>query len=539
MRRSSIVLLAAVAALLLAAPAQAGTYEVRACAIAGGQYPNNAWAFSVPSDVWGTASCTAAGGALSLSMRGDTAIPAGQVARLSFTPPSGAAVRDFNLTRQIYYYNPVRDAGTAPPYILYSWGGTAFEGMGEYDPGTRDALNASGNWYGYPSGALDTGAGPISKGSFSRLSGTGDAGSLTIEMGCWTTACSLRNDAGVFTTVYGGAVTVADSRRPSSVRALTSAGLLTTGSRGGDEGARFSATDNVGIRVAELLDFNSGRTRVAGRRVLNCDYTRPRPCGDVNGGTVLPSSRLPSGTRKLAVRVTDTAGNTATSSAVNVLVGGPLNGTNASQSGRLRAVFTKGGRTRRTVKRGGRPSVTVSAFNAADQPIGGARIQVRAKQLRPGARYRAAGEVTTGPDGRGRYVVRKGTSRRLRFEYRSRVDNPEPAMRARVRLGVRPKVSLAVRPRRVGFGGRIRLSGRVVSRPRPRAGKLVVLQAFDRGRWRPLATTRSRKRGRFTARYRFTRTSRPRTFRFRARVPREGAYPYATGNSRTVRVRVG
>jgi hypothetical protein len=79
----------------------------------------------------------------------------------------------------------------------------------------------------------------------------------------------------------------------------------------------------------------------------------------------------------------------------------------------------------------------------------------------------------------------------------------------------------------------------VISRPRPRPGKLVVLQAFDRGRWRPLATARSRKRGRFSRTYRFTRTSRPRTFRFRARLPREAAYPYATGNSRVVRVRVG
>ena len=61
----------------------------------------------------------------------------------------------------------------------------------------------------------------------------------------------------------------------------------------------------------------------------------------------------------------------------------------------------------------------------------------------------------------------------------------------------------------------------------------------DAGRWRPLATTRSGKRGRFSRRYTFSRTSRPRTFRFRVRAPREAAYPYATGNSRTVRVRVG
>jgi hypothetical protein len=71
------------------------------------------------------------------------------------------------------------------------------------------------------------------------------------------------------------------------------------------------------------------------------------------------------------------------------------------------------------------------------------------------------------------------------------------------------------------------------------AGKLIVLQAYDRGRWRTFATTRSGKAGRLARRYRFTRTFSPRTYRFRARLPREGAYPYSTGNSCTVRVRVG
>jgi hypothetical protein len=542
MRRT--LLLAVIAALMLAlAPtARAGTYEVKACRADGIVYPNNSWTFSVPSANWATVTnCPAPSNDLTLLMLGNTSTPASTKASLTFTPPSGARVRDFFLTRWVYYYNPTIDgSGTAPPYILYSFGNTAFAGAGEYDAATRDAINATGHWYGYPSGALDTGAAEVTKATFGRLTGLGDADSLTIEVGCWATPCSVRSDGNVFTTLYGARVVVADGSRPTSARALTSAGLLTKGSHGGDEGARFSATDNVGIRVAELLDMTGGgNPRVVGRRVLSCDYSRPRPCGNVNGGTVTPSSRLPSGTRKLAIRVTDAAGNRVTSAAVSTFVGGPANGLNAGAGGRLRAVFTRGGKTRRTVRAAGRPSVTVSARNAAGLPIGGARIQVRAKQRRPGARYRAAGELTTGPDGVGRYVVRKGPSRDLRFEYRSRVDNPSPSMATRARLSVRPKASLAVRPRRVRFGGRIRLSGRVISRPRPRAGKLVVLQAFDGGRWRPLATVRSRKRGRFSATYRFRRTSRPRTFRFRARLPREGAYPYASGKSRTVRVRVG
>ena len=79
------------------------------------------------------------------------------------------------------------------------------------------------------------------------------------------TPCSVRSDGNVFTTLYGARVVVADGSRPTSARALTSAGLLTKGSRGGDEGARFSATDNVGIRVAELLDLTGGgNPRVVG-----------------------------------------------------------------------------------------------------------------------------------------------------------------------------------------------------------------------------------------------------------------------------------
>ena len=503
-----------------------------------GTYANKSWTFSVPSDVWTTSTCSGSSGQIVLMMHGDTATPAGQAARMTFTPPAGALIRDFALTRQVYYYNPTRDSGTLPPYILYSWGGYQFSGAGEYDAATRDAINATGHWYGYPSGAFDTGAPTVEKASFGRLTGAGDASSLTIDVGCWTTACSLAANANVLTTLYGAIVTVVDESLPA-VSAADGSGLFGGGSHGGDEGVRFSASDNVGVRRADLLDLTSGTPRVVGTRGNGCDYARPRPCDNFKGATIRPGSRLPSGARTLAVRVTDTAGNQRTTGPHGTLIGGPLNGSNASGSGRLRAVFTKGGKTRRTVKPGGRPSVSLRLRNDSNEPIGDARIQVRSRQLRTGARYASVREVRTGPKGRARLVLAKGTSREVRFEYRTRVDDPSPALSARVRLGVRPRVSLSVRPRRVSNGGTIRLSGRVRSRPRPRPGKLVVLQAFDNGRWRTFATTRSGKGGRYARRYRFSRTFRPRTYRFRARLPREGAYPYSTGNSRTVRVRVG
>jgi hypothetical protein len=72
----------------------------------------------------------------------------------------------------------------------------------------------------------------------------------------------------------------------------------------------------------------------------------------------------------------------------------------------------------------------------------------------------------------------------------------------------------------------------------PRRGKLVVLQGRQAGRgWRTIADGRSDRRGRFRLSYRFSGAAG--TFSVRARVPADAGYPYATGVSRAVRVRVG
>jgi hypothetical protein len=109
------------------------------------------------------------------------------------------------------------------------------------------------------------------------------------------------------------------------------------------------------------------------------------------------------------------------------------------------------------------------------------------------------------------------------------------AVRVRTRAGVRLRASRRVRP-----GGRVRFRGRLLGRPIPRRGKLVELQAFDAGRWRVFAQPRARRRGggRFRTSYKLQRTFGPRTFRFRARVRPEAAYPYTLGYSRVIRVRV-
>ena len=56
--------------------------------------------------------------------------------------------------------------------------------------------------------------------------------------------------------------------------------------------------------------------------------------------------------------------------------------------------------------------------------------------------------------------------------------------------------------------------------------------------WRTFQIVRADRRGRFHYGYRFTRTFQPLTYRFRARVRAETSYPYQTGSSNQVKVKV-
>ena len=58
-------------------------------------------------------------------------------------------------------------------------------------------------------------------------------------------------------------------------------------------------------------------------------------------------------------------------------------------------------------------------------------------------------------------------------------------------------------------------------------------------RWLPVRTTvQVDPRGNWTALYRFTATSVNATYRFRVRIAERATFPFATGYSRTVKVRV-
>jgi hypothetical protein len=186
---------------------------------------------------------------------------------------------------------------------------------------------------------------------------------------------------------------------------------------------------------------------------------------------------------------------------------------------------------------GERTRLRIGLITADGRPIAGAAVQMLTRENRSGAEWKVAPALTTGPDGRAVVTLPAGPSRRIRIEYRTNVGDAEPAVTRAVKLAVRAGVTLRITPRHVRAGHSIRLRGRLLARPATRLGKIVTLQARERGRWRDFKSARTGGRGRFSTRYHFTSGARG-TFPIRAVARADAAYPYATGRSHTVRVHV-
>jgi hypothetical protein len=213
------------------------------------------------------------------------------------------------------------------------------------------------------------------------------------------------------------------------------------------------------------------------------------------------------------------------------------NGSPASPLARVSATLARG-RVRREVGFGHGAAVRIRLADEAGRPIAGAALQVLTREVRSGSEWRLAPSVTSGADGRVLVGVPAGPSRRVRVEYRAHTGDARPVAADEVRLDVRAGVTLKIHPRHPRPGRTIRLRGRLLAAPATRLGKVITLQARERGRWRDFKSARTRRGGRFDTRYRFTSGARG-TFPIRAVARADAAYPYATGRSRAVRVRVG
>jgi hypothetical protein len=344
-------------------------------------------------------------------------------------------------------------------------------------------------------------------------------------------------------------VLLSDPSPPDAGPASGSA--VASGSWEGRQVFAFAATD-AGSGVYQAIVSVDGAPVLAstiddwGERCVDTTvggrvFRYPQPClTSVDALVVVDAAGLPVGDHEVALQVTDAAGNARTVYSARKTIGAsragevpPPSGGAASRApaARLRARWVATSRVTLTAPYGRRNVIRGRVTSVAGAGIGGARVQlVSAIDGRPGARLDKGG-ARTRRDGRFTLILPADASSRilvLRYRGASRT------LRLRVRAGVR----LTVAPRTSARGRTIAIDGRLVGRPRPASGKVVELQARTaRGRWSTFRTVRAARTGRFATRYTFHHSG-PATYLLRARVREADDYPYATGSSRPVRVRV-
>ena len=144
------------------------------------------------------------------------------------------------------------------------------------------------------------------------------------------------------------------------------------------------------------------------------------------------------------------------------------------------------------------------------------------------------GVARTDRSGAFTYPVRATRNQVIRFRYAG--SRRIQAATDDFALQVPAASSIRARPRRLDNGETVQLSGSVLTRPLPPAGKLIEVQAYFRGRFRTFSTTRADGNGRWRFPYRFGGTSGRVRYRLRVLLPAEGGYPFISGRSPVAQV---
>jgi hypothetical protein len=132
----------------------------------------------------------------------------------------------------------------------------------------------------------------------------------------------------------------------------------------------------------------------------------------------------------------------------------------------------------------------------------------------------------------GRFATRldPGASRRLDLVYRYNTKTLGDS----IKLDSRVVPTLKLGEKSVANGQRVHFKGGL---PGPNAAsRAVALQARAGKKWRTFKQLRTDDTGGFKGLYRFTQTSGPARYLFRALVKRQGGYPYEPGSSRKRRL---
>lgn len=405
-------------------------------------------------------------------------------------------------------------------------------------------------------------AGPGSNGVMLKATCSGPGNSVWI--------CTNGSPNGVASfSIFRGVFKLED--RDSPVVTAVSGDAVTEGAWNGSAGIAVGATDQGGgvYRLGVEVD---GKMRswvpLAGAPCrawpgTTRTFVSPKPCPSAVGGMQTIDTRaLPEGRHTVRVVVEDAAGNQTTAygpttkTLRRTVAGdggptplgpasplpagpGPLNGSPASVKAHLLAQWAGRESRQRTVRYSQRPTVKGQLTTPTGQPIRDADVRVLIRRDARNSPLLERDSLKTDRRGRFRWKLPKHiSSRNIEFSYRWHVRDPAPVAKSRLRLRVKSPVHMKLSRHRVRRGQSVKLTGRLPGRPMPKQGKVVELQARNVGKkWITFRTIRTKKNGKFAARYRFRKPG-PARFQMRARVRRAGDYPYATGSSRARNIRV-
>jgi hypothetical protein len=344
--------------------------------------------------------------------------------------------------------------------------------------------------------------------------------------------------------IFEAELTIADSSSPV-IPVAPSGPLVAPGAElSGSEPVTIAATDGGGGVYQGLLEVDGAvvATATLDENGGSCKlpFTSVQPCKPSATGTVsLDTGKLADGSHSLRILVTDATGT-------NVTAWGPV--TIETDNGRCNPAPVSGeldlqvglagrkeGKAHVITTRYGR-SVRVNGrlLDGSAQPVAGAEVCV-AEQTAAGVgtRHPVATRVTD-QNGSFSYRVEPGTSRRVYFVNRGAGGAAVDSVAVRVRA----PVGLRGSPLSLRNGQTLTMRGQLGSPPFPKRGALVELQAYRETGWQTFGTVDTNRRGRFSFRYTFSRTSGVQHYLLRARVPKQPDYPFESGASDPIKVTV-
>jgi hypothetical protein len=522
--------------LLAAAPARAGTYVVDQCTEPSSATPRRVLAeWAAAGEARKYVDCGTASGSFGLELPGaGAAIRYGAFAWLGLSVP--ARLPDVEVARVRLAYRVRPHKGNEAFLELYASGGRLHS---EPLPSDRTASPLDL--------ALPAGARAFDVGLYCATR----YGAIDCS---WTSPFEVLR-------ISSARLTLRESTQPSV--SVDGGSLLAGGERSGRETVLYSASDAAsGVeRVAVRL----GGVVVAERDLAGDRAACPRDgwsaCAPQRSEELeVDTQRVPDGTHQLTVTATDAAGNARIASGGSVTVRnrpaapppstqpssaaepdprGAANGAPASDGARLSVHFEESRAASAHVRHGRTATLAGQLVDERGRPIAGAVLDVSSALAVAGAQPRPEGAARTDADGRFSHAIAADASRTIAVAYRARERDAQPAARADLALHVPAPVTLRARPARLRNGRVVTLAGSVLGRPLPLRGVVVDLQVRLAGRWRSFAVARTTRTGRYRHRHRFRHVVRhPSRFRFRARVRRDAAYPFTSGRSRVVGVRV-